>query len=655
MKFSTPSDFPSCANSVLPEARRTGTRGMLGGYPASIKKLGADDVAASSTTSVSSQALVQAHLIEVLYSRARPITYANRAVALMVACFFLRTAALEWLFVWLALLALLTVAQLMLIRRYEKVQPSAEAAPKWGRYYALTLGISALIWATGTLAVFVFLPPDPLASLFIGMIFVGYSTGSIPVLSFYVPALLCSIVPVLTALILGFLMRADEFHLLLAGVATFFLCLNMVYARYAHRTFTDSISLRFENIHLIDELKRKKAEAENANVAKSKFLAAASHDLRQPLHALRMFGELMQSMADVDPKRRMVTEGVTSSTQALEGLLNALLDLSQLDARVVKPTLTHVPLAPLFDRLCIEFRLQARAKGLLFRIVPCRLAVFSDAAMLERMLRNLLTNALRYTDSGGIVMGARRAGEQLRIEIYDTGCGIPLDQVERIFDEFYQVGNAERNREKGLGLGLAIVQRLARILGCSITVDSTVGRGSRFGMVLPRGDSALVAQAPVPCADGDLADVEVLVIDDDAAVRSATTALLRHWGCRAVVAQDGEEALRQLKRRNIEPDVILTDSRLREHRTGMQAVERIRRVYRKPIPAIIMTGDTQTERLREAIASGCALLHKPVAPMKLRALMTSMLEVEAVNLARPVSPSGAPRKRPRYGYSPVGP
>jgi two-component system, sensor histidine kinase len=577
--------------------------------------------APSSATAVSFDTQVRAQLIAVLYSRARASIFSNVATAfLTTAFFFFQKAPLGLLAVWFGLFVVLAVGRLILVRRYDLAKPSVELAPRWGHYYAMTIGAAGALWSIGAFGVFVLLPPTPEASMFFGTALAGVGMASVLAFAPYLSALYSIVIPTQFSLIAGFLYRGDELHLIFAALITVALLLNLMLARSSHRTLADSIRFRFE-------LEEKKAEAEAANIAKSKFLAAASHDLRQPLHALKIFGDLMHSGSGRDTRHDIVVDGIRNSTQALERLLNALLDLSQLDTGVLKPTIAHISLQSMFDRLRAEFGVQARAKGLGLRIVPCQYVARTDAAMLERILRNLLSNALRYTAAGGIVVGVRRYRGRLRIDVCDTGCGISADQVHRIFDEFYQVGNPQRDHEKGLGLGLTIVKRLAGMLDHPVKVESVVGRGSRFTVLVPRGDAAyIVTERAITISGFDLSDTCVLVIDDERSIRCAMSELLARWGCSAIVVDTVDEALAQFRRRGVVPDVILTDSRLREHWTGTQAVRRLCRAYNKSIPAIIMTGDTAAERLREAAASGYALLHKPVAPVKLRALMASLLD-----------------------------
>jgi signal transduction histidine kinase len=357
-----------------------------------------------------------------------------------------------------------------------------------------------------------------------------------------------------------------------------------------------------------------------ANRAKSRFLAAASHDLRQPMHALGLFvAQLNQRVTD--PETRHLAGRVEAAVTALQGLLDALLDVSRLDAGVVTPTLADVPVNPVLERIENAFAPDATDRGLRFRIVRSRLGVRSDPVLLERILLNLVANALRYTTQGGILVGCRRRGERVRIEVWDTGIGIAPEHQQAIFQEFYQIANPERDRSKGMGLGLSIAARLARLLGGRIEVRSVPGRGSVFAVEMPRA-AGIAAPAPAPAMPGDqLRGAVVLVIDDDMLVRESVAGLLTQWGCVVAEAGSGAEASSVMAHLARAPDAIICDYRLPQAETGIHVIRRCRAQAGFEVPAALVTGDTTPERLREAQDSGFALLHKPLQPARLRVLL----------------------------------
>ncbi len=373
-----------------------------------------------------------------------------------------------------------------------------------------------------------------------------------------------------------------------------------------------------------EDLLRAKEAAERANQAKTRFLAAASHDLRQPLQALGMFVEVLAGR-DHDAADQRIIEKIRDSVNATESLLSALLDISKLEAGLVEPSFGRFDVAQVLERLTSEFEPQAERAGLALRVVPCGLGVRSDQALLERILRNLMANALRYTETGRILLGCRRRGSVLRIEVWDTGCGIPADQLQAVFREFHQLGNPQRDRRQGLGLGLAIVERLSRLLDHPVTVRSTLGKGTCFAVEVPLA-GPVPGERPVQL---DLAmgtrPALIALIDDEPDVLEGVRMLLESWGHRVVTGEECCGVAEQFASRRAVPDLVIADYRLRNGTTGGQAIRQLRGRLGAEFPAIILTGDTAPERLRMAKANGHGLLHKPVQPAALRAAIDEAL------------------------------
>jgi signal transduction histidine kinase len=371
------------------------------------------------------------------------------------------------------------------------------------------------------------------------------------------------------------------------------------------------------------ELEEKSRELETANLAKSRFLAVASHDLRQPLHALGLFAAQLHAPTDAT-ERAYIVGRIETALGDMNELFNDLLDISKLDAGILSPNRTEFPLKHLFERIETNFAGPARQKGLLLRVVPSAAWVRSDAILLERILLNLVSNAIRYTAQGRVIVGCRRRGDMLRIEICDTGPGIPEDQQRNVFGEFYQLPGVGRDRHGGLGLGLAIVDRLCRLLDHPVELTSTVGKGSRFAVVVPsavvQARAAPAAQILADAASGKL----IVVIDDDTMVLEGMRGLLRGWGCKVVTAGSEKAAMAGLGEQR--PDLIISDYRIGDGFTGIDVIERLRVAFGPTIPAFLISGDIAAERLREARASGYHLLHKPVQPMALRAMLSQLLK-----------------------------
>ncbi len=389
----------------------------------------------------------------------------------------------------------------------------------------------------------------------------------------------------------------------------------------AFRTFAESYAIRQWRVELTQQLREALRHAEAANRAKTRFLAAASHDLRQPIHALSLFSGSLQLRA-LDARTAAIAEQIDRTVQSLASQFDALLDVSRLDAGVIERTLAVVNLAPLFAELAAEFAPQAERKGLRLSVDSAAdAAVLTDALLFQRILRNLLSNAIKYTNTGVVSLGAERVGAVVRVSVRDTGPGIPPLERERIFEEFYQLNNPERDRSQGLGLGLAIVRRLTALLELELRLESELGKGSAFMLELPVATwNASAGVGDVAQAIGGVRPIEVLVVDDEEAIRAGMQTALEEMGFRVQLAASTEAAL-ELARR-CPPAIVLADFRLRGEDSGLRAIQALRGVWPQ-LPALLISGDTAPDRLREAHVAGIPLLHKPVSASALR---TSIVE-----------------------------
>lgn len=372
-------------------------------------------------------------------------------------------------------------------------------------------------------------------------------------------------------------------------------------------------------------LEKASKEAVQANAAKTRFLAAASHDLRQPIHALGLFfAELSDRVHS--PETALVIGQIDDSISAINSMLNALLDISKLDAGVVKPNLEDCNLKDIFNRLKTDFQPIALENQNELRIRSSSAIVSTDPVMLERMLRNLIGNALRYTENGRVLVAARQRKQHIEIQIIDNGVGIPKDQLDDIFIEFHQLQNPARDRRRGLGLGLAIVKRLAKLLDHKIKVVSQFSRGSCFSIILPLANQQTTKQ-PIHQVDTayvhnySLEGRQILVLDDDISVLEGMHGLLSHWGCQVISAGSPSEAVDKVAASILKPEVLIIDYRLTDNVSGIDVATNLQKRFGYPIAVLIITGDTGPERLREADASGFPLLHKPVQPAKLRSTL----------------------------------
>lgn len=379
-------------------------------------------------------------------------------------------------------------------------------------------------------------------------------------------------------------------------------------------------------------LRLKKEEAELATQAKSRFLAAASHDLRQPTHALGMFVARLAQLPHDEATRKLI-HNLEQSVRAMQGLLDGLLDISRLDAGAVKVDIQSLALAALLSRLQQDLQPLAQEKGLRLRVRASTLWVSSDATLLYRVLLNLLTNAVRYTQHGGVLLACRLAdaGKSVHVEVWDTGVGIAPEHQTLVFNEFFQVTNVQRDRSKGLGLGLNIVQRSCQLLRHDIQLQSRPGRGTRFRLTLPRSAAASDSQgfmATDMAPANDLSGITVLLIEDDALACAALDSLLQGWGMQ-VHSADGLPAALQLLRAGFQPALLISDYRLGAEVNGIDLIAHLQSMLPVAASACLISGDTDPQVIQSAQTAGLPLLSKPVRPAKLRSLLRRLLQARS--------------------------
>ncbi|CAO3426299.1 ATP-binding protein [Azospirillum endophyticum] len=379
----------------------------------------------------------------------------------------------------------------------------------------------------------------------------------------------------------------------------------------------------------IHDIHRARDAAEEAGRSKSRFLAAASHDLRQPMQSILLFAEVLRPHVKDGPGVDALGR-LQQGLEILKGLLDGLLDISRLDAGIVAPQLEEFHASDLLRSLDDAYAPLAHAKGLEWRVSPCQAVIRSDRVLLGRMLRNLVENAIRYTDRGEILVECTAQADRLVIGVHDTGSGIPADQIDRVFEELYQVDNPERDRNQGLGLGLAIVRRLSTLLDHPVAVHSQAGRGSLFSVAVPLATEAYVPEEPLPAevapAPPDREDRRLaVVVDDDPIVLAGMESILRAWEFDVLAADSADHAVEGLELDGRRPDILVVDYRLRDKRIGTEAILRIREMHDSDIPGLLVTGEIGTEPQNDALAHGFDLLHKPVTPRILAAALSRHL------------------------------
>jgi len=589
-------------------------------------------------------ARARADQVATLYAHGHLTTVSMGLGALILCAVMWTEIAATTIVAFGALIAANQLWRAALVRAFERMRPGVAAAPRWGGYWAMGSTLAGALWGAAAIAMF---PESPAYQALLIVCLFGAALGGLNLTAVYRPSFYGFVLPALVPLIIRVAWVGDQVHWFIAGVMSVVLAFVVGFGHRLNDVLTRSLVIRYENVDLIAELKDRtrtaldaRSAAEAANRAKSQLLAAASHDLRQPLHALGLYVAALGARARDAEWRPLVTH-VESAANALELQFAQLLDLSRLDAGALAPERGDVALSTLFARIRAEFAPQAAARGLALRIAPTRFVVDSDPALLERIVGNLVANGIRYTNRGGVLVGARRRGARVAIDVVDTGIGVAPAHRQRIFEEFYRVRNDAPSSpaRRGMGLGLAIVRRFADLLGHEVVVDSREGRGSRFRIVVPAvrhpygkrlraTTTALAEQLPVTCTERLVA-----VVDDDAATLDAMQTLFQTWGASVVCGETVESLIAALGEVERYPDLIVADLRLADSRSGIDAVRRLRHELGTPIPAIIVSGDTGSGAEREARDAGLMLLPKPVVAATLQATAIRLMTQPAFAIA----------------------
>ena len=483
---------------------------------------------------------------------------------------------------------------------------------QWGQAFTAVALIEGVVW--GWSAFGLAAPNSFPAQAFCLMVIGGAALGGLVAFGQHLPAFYAFYVPSTTPYIVTAYLSVDPLHHRTTTlIGLYFVALGVLGALF-NQSFRAQVGMRARAETLAADLRVQIEVAETSNRAKSQFLAAASHDLRQPVHAVGLFVGALRTIAMPAEATKLI-DHIEASSQALDGLFAALLDISRLDAGTVAVERIAFPAAPMLERIVREHQDEAQAKGLRLKLVETSAVLFSDPILVERILRNIVANAVRHSHKGRVLVGCRRNAGGVRIEVLDTGPGIAREHHEAIFQEYAQLGNSERDRTKGLGLGLAIVRRLTALLQCDLKLRSQPGRGSCFSLTAPLATAKVSpTQAPARAATAAL---NVVVVDDEADVLAAMAALLTAWGHTVHLGGSQSEIMAALAACPTRPDLILCDFRLRDEESGTDVIEALRSEYNEQIPAILVTGDTAPERIREASESGLMLLHKPVSSARL--------------------------------------
>lgn len=396
-------------------------------------------------------------------------------------------------------------------------------------------------------------------------------------------------------------------------------------SRNLGQTIEKSITLDIANSALLKEVVNAKEKAEKANLAKSQFLAAASHDLRQPLHAQGILLEAL-SLRLKDNEHLDLLDKTINSNIVLNNLFNALLEISQLDAGTIKANISHQHLNSICELLISENQLIAQKSGLKLQLTGDDYAVLTDPALLNRVLRNLINNAIKFTSTGSVKIHMEANNDTVTVSISDTGIGIPKSQQQHIFDEYCQLDNKSRDRSKGIGLGLALVRRMCKLLGHSIQLQSVVGEGSTFTLTLARGEASKITAQSNELKIRAIEKLQILLIDDEQPILDAMSIMLLDWNCYPSTFTSLKTAEAFIEKENYLPDLIISDYRLSGNDTGLDVIRLLQRKWDKAIPALIITGDTDPHLLKIIHQQDYYLLHKPVKPQQLKKVIRILID-----------------------------
>ena len=511
---------------------------------------------------------------------------------------------------------------------YRRTAPKADQLQIWALAYSGYMLVAGLVWG---LSAFLFIhveQPMTLALVLCGLY--GISAGSVPGNAYNPLGCYTFVVTIFAMVSVKMVITGGPEHLILGAASGLFALVMVLFCRVQNRALRDGFAIRFENRKIMADMQVAREEADNArrraehaNLAKSQFLAAASHDLRQPLYALSLFSGSLKTFALTEEAHEVVGH-IQNNIAALESLFNGLLDLSRLDAGAVSYVNRPFALQAVFERLTTLFAPLARDKGLTLRVLATRLWLNSDEVLLEQILMNLMSNALRYTAQGTVLLTARRRGGQVAIEVKDSGPGIDAKDQARIFEEFVQIGNTGRDKTKGLGLGLAIAARTAELLESRIELNSLPGRGSKFSLRLAVSAALLSSPSGQQEAhflggtkDG-LHGLRLLVLEDDPAVCKSLDILLAGWGLSYLIVSTLDSGRAAMEGANF--DMVLSDYRLTEGYVGLEFLTSLGARTHSPFVCLI-TGDVDPDVMSRALEAQIPLLYKPVHPARLRALL----------------------------------
>jgi len=568
--------------------------------------------------------------VRILYAQALFPSISMLLISSAIVGIFWETQSHQVLLTWLAANFVLFGLRGILIWLFPKNATDADVMQRWGWMFTFTTLLTGFLW--GSLVWLILDLSSVFNALTIMLVLIIMMAGTLGIYATFFPAYVAFALPTVFLMVARLASEGEEFFFL-SFILLGFLVAFLIYSLMHYRLVNESTRQRFENIDLLHGISLKKEEAEKANADKTRFLASASHDLRQPIHAMDLFADALEQEMTTG-KQQLLLGKLRESMDSMGSLLNSLLNMSKLEAELIEVKPHALIPASIFAKMKDEFLQQAQEKGLEFQVATDAMqdsvySIQSDDILLENILRNLLSNAIKYTDHGKIYLTCIKQGDACIISIEDTGIGIAEDEQGKVFDAFYQIDNPERDRSKGIGLGLSIVKRLCQLLDHHIEMHSAPGKGTRFEMTIPcvvtSEPQAYVPRIYTPSLKRGELTITILVIDDEKAIQDGMQAMLEPWGCHVLTCGSSEESI-PLLQSNPDIDLVIADYRLRGGDLGTDAISSVREILGRPsLPSIIISGDTEPTRMQEMQKAGFEMLHKPVKPMQMRALIQHVM------------------------------
>ena len=552
--------------------------------------------------------------VKALFGSLPFILGATFGVSLLSVSILWKVFSHTYLSIWLGVALLLVIARWWTAKDYHADSINEKNHKKWLNLFCIFAFLTGTHF--GLISIFFLSAEHHIHVLFVTCLYAGYIAAASSRTGFYIPAFVSFGLPATILFSIGYIKQSDSVYTSIGLMILFYFIVMLMFARNTKNLFAEGRDLYYKNNQLLAEIIVQKETAEQAVDAKNQFLAAASHDLRQPLHALGLFIDALRPHID-KPETNLILEKITQSKQAINGLLHSLLDISRLDAKVVENNPKDCSLATVIKPIEEEYKLAAKEKGIQLEInINKKHIVYVDPLLIERVLRNIIDNSVKYTSTGEVSVNSEDQSEHIKIIVEDTGIGIPKENQSNIFIEFKQLNNPERDRKKGLGLGLSIVKRLCDLMQIELKLKSLENKGTTITLLVPKGTGSKIIHSITP-NEIVFQGLKIIVIDDERDILDGMQAILNNWGCKVLIALNGDEAITVLHQSDDTPDLIIADFRLRDNESGIDVIENIREEYNENINALLVTGDTAPDRLQLSQMADVVVLHKPIATEEL--------------------------------------